>query len=303
MSDLTIRHSGPDDAAAIAQVANALSTALYGEADVTAEFIRHWFDFPDLTFWVAELDGRVVAHLDVSSENRARFETDIRVHPEVWGRGVADALLDTAEAWARDRAKPDAVMLTYPGQGEDELRAGVERRGYRPVRHFFRMQIELGEERAVGDPSGIVLRPFDQQADDATSVHDAHMESFAQHWGFRHFPLEQWRQYMLEGPHIDPSLWKLAEEDGELAGFSINSWHSSGDPAFGHVNVLGVRSRWRRRGIGLALLESSFEEFRSRGATRVDLGVDTENATGAVGLYERAGMSVARRDDTYERAL
>jgi mycothiol synthase len=45
----------------------------------------------------------------------------------------------------------------------------------------------------------------------------------------------------------------------------------------------------------------SFREFRSRGRERVGLGVDGENTTGAVRLYERAGMHVARRSDTYER--
>jgi ribosomal protein S18 acetylase RimI-like enzyme len=166
------------------------------------------------------------------------------------------------------------------------------------------MQVELdGPPAAAEELPGILLRSFDPETDDESRVYDAHMESFADHWGFRRLPMEEWRTYMFEGPQTDPSLWKLAEEDGDLAGFSINSWHASGDPAFGHVNVLGVRSPWRRRGIGLALLGSSFAEFRSRGATRVDLGVDTENTTGAVGLYERAGMSVSRRDDTYERAL
>ena len=39
-----------------------------------------------------------------------------------------------------------------------------------------------------------------------------------------------------------------------------------------------------------ALLLASFREFRRRGETLVRLGVDSENPTGAVRLYERAGM-------------
>ena len=41
----------------------------------------------------------------------------------------------------------------------------------------------------------------------------------------------------------------------------------------------------------------------ARGIPKVDLGVDAENTTGAVGLYERAGMNVARRTDAYEKEL
>jgi mycothiol synthase len=303
VSGLTIRRSGPEDAEAIAEVANALSQSLHGEADVSPDFVRRWFDIPHLAFWVGELDGRVVAHLDIEDRNPQRLAADIRVHPDVWGRGIAGAMLDTAEAWARTRPAA-SVLQVFPDEGEEELRATAQARGYRPVRHFFRMQIDLQDApQAPTTPAGIAVRSFDPGRDDPDRVHAAHMESFVEHWGHTPAPLDEWRAFFLEGPHVDVSLWQLAEEGGELAGFSINCWHSSGDPALGHVNVLGVRPAWRRRGIGLALLERTFAEFRRRGARAVGLGVDTENATGAVDLYERAGMSVVRRNATYERAL
>ena len=42
----------------------------------------------------------------------------------------------------------------------------------------------------------------------------------------------------------------------------------------------------------------SFRDFQQRGATRVGLGVDGENTTGAVRLYEQVGMRQVRRNDT-----
>ena len=131
-------------------------------------------------------------------------------------------------------------------------------------------------------------------------------DAFADHWD--HQPptpagREQWRRLMLENPRFDPDLWFLAAADGELAAVPLCGWHWSGDPAFGWVHTLGVRRPWRRRGLALALLHHSFREFAVRGATRVGLGVDAENTTGAVRLYERAGMRVARRNDAWEKAL
>ena len=41
----------------------------------------------------------------------------------------------------------------------------------------------------------------------------------------------------------------------------------------------------------------------SASSTRAGSGVDAENTTGAVGLYERAGMRVAWQADIYERKL
>ena len=71
----------------------------------------------------------------------------------------------------------------------------------------------------------------------------------------------------------------------------------------GWVSVLGVRPRWRRRGLASALLLHAFGEFHRRGRKRVGLGVDAENTTGAVALYERVGMRPVRRFDTWERPL
>jgi ribosomal protein S18 acetylase RimI-like enzyme len=69
------------------------------------------------------------------------------------------------------------------------------------------------------------------------------------------------------------------------------------------VDILGVRRGWRRRGIGLALLGAAFTEFHRRGIPRAELGVDSENPTGATRLYERAGMHVAHAWETWEKEL
>jgi ribosomal protein S18 acetylase RimI-like enzyme len=69
------------------------------------------------------------------------------------------------------------------------------------------------------------------------------------------------------------------------------------------VNVLGVRPPWRRQGLGRALLLQAFAEFRARGKRGAGLGVDGLNTTGAMRLYEQAGMDVARRFDQYQKSL
>jgi ribosomal protein S18 acetylase RimI-like enzyme len=53
----------------------------------------------------------------------------------------------------------------------------------------------------------------------------------------------------------------------------------------------------------MALLQHSFGEFYRRGLRRAGLGVDSQNLTGAVRLYYRAGMHVARETITYEKEL
>jgi ribosomal protein S18 acetylase RimI-like enzyme len=60
---------------------------------------------------------------------------------------------------------------------------------------------------------------------------------------------------------------------------------------------------WRKRGLGYALLEQSFNAFLQRGISTVALGVDASNPTGATRLYERAGMRVASEIIRYEKEL
>ena len=71
----------------------------------------------------------------------------------------------------------------------------------------------------------------------------------------------------------------------------------------GWVSTLGVRRPWRRKGLGLALLQHSFGEFHRRGKCRVGLGVDADSLTGATRLYEKAGMEVHRQYASYEKEL
>jgi GNAT superfamily N-acetyltransferase len=164
------------------------------------------------------------------------------------------------------------------------------------------MRIELDDEPLPPMwPDGLAprtLRPGEEER-----VYEAHMDAFADHWDFHRQPIEDWRRFTVDHHGFDPSLWWLVEDGDELAAISLNSWHFSGDPQFGWIGVLGVRSAWRKRGLATGLLRHSFRDFRNRGATRVGLGVDGENTTGAVRLYERAGMRVVRRNDTYEKRL
>jgi mycothiol synthase len=255
--------------------------------------VRHWFGIPDIWIRVVERDGRLVGYVDSVKRRGGATELDIRTVE----RDVAKALLAEAEAGAG--SGPIRVVV----QGDDEvLREAVEGEGFQAIRHSYQMRIALTDDVPAPQwPDGIVVRSM--RGDDEERVYEANTEAFADDFYFVQQPFEEWHADAFGRENFDPTLVWLAEDDGELAGFSVNSWHASGDPEFGWIGSLGVRPRWRRRGLATALLRHSFRDFRSRGATRVGLGVDAQNTTGAVKLYERVGMQVARRNDTYEKRL
>ena len=88
-----------------------------------------------------------------------------------------------------------------------------------------------------------------------------------------------------------------------MAGVSMCRMVASGDPESGWVDTLAVRKEYRKHGVGLALLLNSFGEIYKRGQCKVQLGVDAGNLTGALRLYQRAGMHLLRQFDIYEKVL
>jgi mycothiol synthase len=294
----------PETAGAIAELFNELACEHYGENVVDAEEVAHWFGLPHIEFWVATgPSGELAAYADLQEEDeRRRYWLDLREHPGRRELGGAEALLETAQRWAVGHAAPGALIRGTVSSLDEPLRRLYEKAGYRLIRHQLEMRVALEAAPVQPEwPEGISLRTF--VSEDEQRLFDADMEAFEDHWEFVRVPFDEWRAWLVDHPRFDPSLWFLIEEGPELVGFCLCGGHRSGNPAFGHVVVLGVRRPWRRRGLGLALLRHALGEFHRRGMTRVDLDVDAENLTGAVRLYERAGMRIVKRRDTYEKPL
>jgi mycothiol synthase len=293
-----LRDATPDDAPAIKQLLEQHAVASFGEPELGEEEIRSWFEQPRLWIQVAERDGGLVGYLDVAfEEDGTHFNVDART----LDAEAAPLLVSAAEEHAGAQAEKP-ILRGFVQGNEPILRDVYEAAGWSPIRYSFQMRIDFdGEIPKPAWPDG--LRPRTFVPGEEERVYQANMDSFADHWDFRGQSIEQWRRYTVDHHGFDPSLWWLVEDGDELAAISLNAWHFSGDPQFGWIHVLGVRPQWRKRGLATALLHHSFHDVRERGATRVGLGVDGENTTGAVRLYEKVGMRPVRRNDTYEKRL
>jgi len=250
---------------------------------------------------LAERDGALLGYADRWREKqRHRAWLDLGVPPGESETAVT--LLREIETRAAPDVDPGALAMIWVKEVDAAMRGVVEAAGYDRFRHSFRMRIDLdGDLEPVEWPDGLRVRTYEPAHEKA--VHAAHQEAFADHWEHVFEPLAEWRKWYVEGPGFDPSLWFLVWDGDQLAGISLCRVHSSGDVGHGFVSILAVRRRWRRQGLGLALLRHSFVEMSRRGMKRASLGVDAENTTGAVRLYERAGMFVQRRYDLYRKEL
>jgi mycothiol synthase len=292
MSDtFTIRAPRMDEVEAAAQFLNEHSRRLHGVDDQSASELRQYWESPDVDFGrdvlVAEgADGAVVGYADLGVHGEHVW-LDVRgVEPE-----PLRALLDAIQSRAAEK-KPDAGVMGYTSEADGVVRDVYDRAGFRVTRHSYRMEIELGDDLPEPDwPEGFAARTF--RTGEEERIYEAQMSSFADTWMFQREPFEVWSHWFLKDDAFDPTLWFLAETAGELAGIALTR-ESDNEPGLGWVRVLGVLPEFRQRGLAQALLRHTFLEYAKRGARRVGLGVDAENPTGAVRVYERAGMHVAR---------
>jgi ribosomal protein S18 acetylase RimI-like enzyme len=161
------------------------------------------------------------------------------------------------------------------------------------------MGIELeGAPALPALPAGCETRPFEQQAH-GEAICQARNEAFRGGWGYRAITYEDFAYYNYDDPQYDPSLWVVAWEGSEVAGFAINHYRMGN----GWVQILGVRPAWRGKGLGAGLLARSFDAFYQRGTRSIGLGVDASNPTGATELYRKAGMHIVNEFVTLEKEL
>lgn len=297
---------------------NAVAQLIYDvcEADgdttvaVTSEELKISWQSPGFNVetdtWVVETkDGRVVGYEEFSNGHaHASLHTDGYVHPNFKGNGIGTTLLRVIEERARRElslAEPDLrVSLQSTFDRHDETGRSIhEAQGYGLIRYFWRMEITLQEPPpAAVWPDGVELRPFNKDQD-ARAVWEAHQESFRDHWGSHFTPVEEWQHHRFGLEDFDPSLWVVAWDGDQIAGFSQNRYRMG----IGWIGTLGVRRPWRKHGLGLALLLHSFGVFYQRGMKTIGLGVDAYNPTGATRLYLKAGMHVASEFVTFEKEL
>ncbi|GAP10325.1 acetyltransferases, including N-acetylases of ribosomal proteins [Bellilinea caldifistulae] len=236
------------------------------------------------------------------------------VHPQDWGKGIGTMIVQWLEQRAQQSlplAPTDAQVVIHSSVMARNERAKrlYERLGYHHIRTFYRMRIDFDQPpRKPLLPAGIQIRPIQDEKDLRLGIFADH-DSFKDHWGFvqegEDFEsfYKRMAYFLQNDPFVDLKNSLLAMDGEEVAGVCFNSTGTVEDARQGWVNILGVRRPWRKRGLGLALLLTSFNTFYALGLTSAGLGVDSANLTGALRLYEQAGMRVEEEYHTYEKEL
>lgn len=273
-----------------------------GFRDFEDGWIRDAWTDPFLrgTWLVLDAQGAAAAYLEMESiDPTSSVDSWIAVHPDHRATQLRPALLDLAEARARELADGSPAVLWTSGVATDpSVEPAALAAGFRHVRTFWHMERPLDGSYAPGPlPQGVSIRPVADQKDERR-VFEVMDEAFHGHFGFVRMTFEEWRR--ANDPSLsDPSLVLLAYLEDSVAG-AVTA-RIPGDR--GWIDDLGVRRDFRGRGIGAALLRASFASFAARGVSEARLNVDSENETGATRLYSSVGMTVRREFRVFEKPL
>jgi GNAT superfamily N-acetyltransferase len=297
---VNVRPITPDDFPAIAAFLAEDESHLFGHPSrVGVPDVTVWFSSPDLPHdtWLFKEGTGLVALGWVEKHDDMGLAIGV-VHRQWRGRGLGSKLVDRSE----DRLRALGATRVHQVTLAPDLAAGplLERRGYREVRRFWEMTIELGDDPPVDPvlPEDFRIESFSTEL--ATAFHAALEEAFAEHWEYESQPFEKWWERQVAKPDHDPSLWFLVRTGDEVVAATRNDPERSGG---GWIGALGVRRAWRGHGLARALLLHSFREFHRRGQRRVGLGVDSQNASGATRLYESIGMVVDSEQVVWEKEV
>lgn len=189
----------------------------------------------------------------------------------------------------------------------------LDESGFTAVNWSAVMRAHLGDDAAVQHehvswPEGHHLRTYDRSISAATLA--AHNAAFLDHWGSVPWTPAMWEQWVdgTRNSRFDLS-WALVPDDrpGHVVGYVLTSEFDAYEQVTGrreaYLAKIGVRREMRGRGIASGLLRHALRAYRDAGFHESSLDVDTNNPTGAFGLYERHGYRVETRTATYELRL
>lgn len=317
---LVLRHlQAPADYRAMNAIANAIRAAEGTPFSTTDEQFATFYDAmtdsdPATDVAIAEVDGAMVGYGRASAraelDGTRIYEVIPFVDPGIAGqdvfRAMVGAMEERARAIAAGHPPGPRFFETFGGDLAPERDAQIESLGYAPVRHFYEMVRPSVEDLPDAPlPEGIEIQEV--RPDHLPAIWAADQEAFRDHWGYAQATDADYQRFLTDPVTSDTSLWRIGWDGDEVAG-QVRSYINADENERlarhrGYVEFISVRRPWRRRGLARALIAASIPLLRERGMTELALGVDTENTSGALRVYERCGFKATSRSTTYRKPL
>jgi ribosomal protein S18 acetylase RimI-like enzyme len=266
-----------------------------------------WFDWAEV---VGKGKGRVLCST-VGGEivaagwartggGRARLWGKVR--PEQRRKGLGTHVLRWTEQEAKKAGKVGRLTIVNEAVNDGSA-ALYEREGYSCsfVERWMQRELEGRLPEAEGEFEGEAWTEGN-----ARRFFETYREAFSTRRavGSEEPVEEEWIEEYVSDEDFRPDLSLLCVVDGEDAGFlaaGVMRVEDIGETV-GWVSQVGVKPRWRGRGVGAWLMVRAMEAFQREGLATVGLHVNLDNP-GAIELYERLGFRVMVRRAVYSKKV
>ncbi len=262
----------------------------------------------------AEISGEVIAYSRVFweelSEGIRVYNSYGNVHPAWRRKGIGTTMLAYNQARLRQIARQHlqdgpGFFQSWAADTEKGANALLVNQGYQPVRYELEMVRDLSEPFPDAPlPEGLEIRPVEKEH--LWQIFRAANEAFEDHWGYRPLTDTEFEGWM-KSPNFRPELWKVAWDGDQVAGSVQNFYNPEENQTFnrkrGYTEGISTRRPWRRRGLASALIVESMRMFKEMDMTETSHGVDSQNTSGALRLYQRLGYQVFKQHTIYRKSM
>jgi ribosomal protein S18 acetylase RimI-like enzyme len=316
---LAVRHlRAPDDYPRMNEIANAARAAIGMDFTTTPDQFAEFYDRPSdfdaaRDVAVIELDGRIVGYCRVGVHQEVSGPRIYEIVPFLDPSEPTEPLFGFMIALLEERARVIAggetgekVFQTTGGDSAPDREQVIVDAGYFAARHGYTMvRPTLDDLPDAPLPEGLEIREV--RPEHMQAIWDASTEAFRDSWGFVEPNEVDYQRFLTDPVESDTSLWRVAWDGDQVAGQVRSYINPAENERFGrrrgYTESISVRRPWRRRGLARALIAASFPLLRARGMTEAALGVDTENVSGALRLYESCGFRPVSRTGWYRKPL
>ena len=313
------KFAGDTDFPHMVKIVAAASEADKEDFAVTLESIKH--DYQHLTNSVpaqdmifASIEGDPIAYSRVQwwqeeDPNDRIYSHFVKIMPKWRYQGIEEAmigwcenrLLHIIQDHPQDSRRFFQTDINDHNQGLAEI---IKSLGYEPIRYSIGMSRSLEDIPGAELPEDLEVRSVEEH--DVRKIWDASIEAFRDHWGFSMPKEEDFINYK-GSKYFQPDLWQVAWKDDQVVGSVLNYIDHDYNQKFsrqrGWTEEITTHRDWRRRGIAKVLIVRSMHMHKTKGMTEVALGVDTNNPTGALKLYQSLGYKKERGWTIYRKPL
>jgi ribosomal protein S18 acetylase RimI-like enzyme len=201
------------------------------------------------------------------------------------------------------------LTLTGPSSNVEQERLMADI-GLEAERWNFVMRAELGRPlpEPAPVPEGLSLRRYDDSL--GAALLTAHNAAFLDHPNFVPWSNAMWEQWVTGSRNFRPELSFVLSDDerpDEVVAYVQSYEYDAHEARTGrreaYVGKVGTLREHRGQGLASLLLLHALHEYRAAGFDEASLDVDSENPTGALGIYRRAGFEVENRWTHYAAVL